>query len=67
MAGIAGEKKPARRLVWRVGAEDGIRTHDLLLGKQKHYPCATSAEIMERDIRIELMTKVWKTLVLPLN
>jgi hypothetical protein len=27
----------------RIGAEDGIRTRDLLLGKETRYHCATSA------------------------
>ena len=35
-------KKPAGLLYWS-GAEEGGRTLDLLLGKETHYHCATSA------------------------
>ena len=38
------------------GAEDGIRTRDLLLGKETRYHCATSARRMVPRVRIELTT-----------
>ena len=44
---------PRRRLN---GAEDGIRTRDLLLGKETRYRCATSARMMVPRVRIELTT-----------
>jgi hypothetical protein len=38
------------------GAEDGIRTRDLLLGKETRYHCATSARSLVPRVRIELTT-----------
>jgi hypothetical protein len=40
----------------RNGAEDGIRTRDLLLGKETRYHCATSARSLVPRVRIELTT-----------
>ena len=65
-ADLQSAESPLILLPHKLGCLGWARTSDQMINSHLLYQLSYKA-ILERDIRIELMTKGWKPVVLPLN